>query len=107
MCEPKPLEPQEFKEAQDGDPAIARLVTQVKSKNFAVDQRYSGLYSTYRVLSSQFPHLFIENELLKIQFPQEPKKIIVPETLVERVLDFCHSGPDSAHLGNERLRKKC
>ena len=58
------------------------------------------------MLCSRFADLCIENDLLQISDPLLPTRILVPESMVDRVLEFAHAGPDAAHLGYKRLRDK-
>ena len=102
----RPIELQEFLDAQKSDPSINKLRAQVLAQNLKIDPQFSGTFTSYRALASHFNKLIIEKDHLYIKFPDEDKKLVVPEPLVDRLLELTHSGPDAAHLGYKRLKTK-
>ena len=57
---------------------------------------------------SFFDKISVVNDLLALQDVMDPEKhrLLVPFSLVDRVISFAHQGPDSAHLGYKRLKEK-
>ena len=74
----RPIEVQEFLDAQKSDPSINKLRAQVLAQNLKIDPQFSGTFISYRALASHFNKLIFENDLLYIKFPDEDKKTRCP-----------------------------
>ena len=106
--QPVPLKPDDMKKAQEEDPPIRMLRDQVSSGDSHVDPTMSSLHPVYRYLMSDFPKLRFEQAVLVLGDLSDPLhyRIVTPQNLVPRVLEFAHVGPDAAHLGHKRLKEK-
>ena len=105
---PGPIEHKEILRAQEADPAVARLREQVKNGDAVAVKEFELNFPAYRILMAGFAKLSLRNRLLYVQdlFDPTQYRIIVPPSLVDRVLEFAHFGPDVAHPGAKRLKEK-
>ena len=62
----------------------------------------------YRYLMADFPLLRFEQNVLVLGDLSDPLhyRIVTPQSVVPRVIEFAHIGPDAAHLGHTRLKEK-
>ena len=87
-------------------PPIAKIKRQVRQRDFTVDPALRQLHIAYRFLTAEFPRLRVESGVLVLVDHSDASHTcpVIPNTLVTRVLEIAHPGPDSAHLGYMRLK---
>ncbi|KAF0095280.1 MAG: hypothetical protein FD144_5913, partial [Rhodospirillaceae bacterium] len=104
MADVPALDSNEFRVAQADDAQLTQLRDWIEKNYTPTEDELAACPSVLKILQRESEHPFIQDDLLVWHepFPDCPRRILVPNSLVEQVIADSHDGTSAAHEGVEK-----
>jgi hypothetical protein len=95
-----------IREAQVEDPVLSRLRVWVRGHREPSRDEIAGESHMLRVYLSNYANLVEYGDVLAVRFEDQTEHILIPPSLVERLIALAHQGPGTAHEGIGKTLKR-